>query len=54
MRSLKWQLQSDGSANHSDPYASGTGTKRRLNLLVLMVGLQTLVMWRLSAHLVAP
>ncbi|XP_059487504.1 protein YIF1B-A isoform X2 [Neocloeon triangulifer] len=54
MRSLKWQLQSDGTANHSDPYGSSTGTKRRFNLLILMVALQTVIMWRLSAHLITP
>ncbi|XP_065350887.1 protein YIF1B-B isoform X2 [Cloeon dipterum] len=55
MRSLKWQLQSDSAANQQDPYAASTsGTKRRFNLLILMMALQTFTMWRLSAHLIAP
>lgn len=59
IRSLKSQLLAEsGSIAQSDPYSdhhnmhhSSPGTKRRLYLMMVMSATQTLIMWRLSAHL---
>ncbi|XP_071543480.1 protein YIF1B-B isoform X2 [Panulirus ornatus] len=48
-RTLRWQVQ--GSDSAIDAYSAGN--KRRLYLLLFMSGLQPLMMWWLTKHLVA-
>ncbi|XP_054259622.1 protein YIF1B isoform X1 [Macrosteles quadrilineatus] len=55
MRSLKWQVLAEvTSTQEYSGYGGGGGNKRRLYFLLFTAGLQPLLMWWLSAHLVPP
>ncbi|KDR20942.1 protein YIF1B isoform X2 [Zootermopsis nevadensis] len=55
IRTLKVQVLPDGSSpHHNDPYTHSSGNKRRMYLLLFVAGIQPLLMWWLSFHLISP
>ncbi|XP_067015652.1 protein YIF1B isoform X2 [Anabrus simplex] len=58
VRTLKVQVLPESHSVHQhDPYGGGsisTGNKRRLYFLLFVAGIQPLLMWWLSAHLISP
>ncbi|XP_069681617.1 protein YIF1B-A isoform X2 [Periplaneta americana] len=55
VRTLKVQILPVGSSpHHHDPYIHNSGNKRRLYILLFVAGIQPLLMWWLSFHLVSP
>jgi len=55
VRTLKVQiLPVSSSPHHHDPYMHNTGNKRRMYLLLFVAGIQPVLMWWLSFHLISP
>lgn len=55
IHTLKVQILPVGtSPQHHDPYMHSSGNKRRMYLLLFMAGIQPLLMWWLSFHLISP
>ncbi|XP_047110270.1 protein YIF1B isoform X1 [Schistocerca piceifrons] len=54
VRTLKVQVLPEVNGPQHDPYRTTTGNKRRIYFLLFMAGIQPVLMWWLSHHLVAP
>jgi hypothetical protein len=55
VHTLKVQVLPAGTSPHDhDPYMPSSGNKRRMYLLLFVAGIQPLLMWWLSFHLVSP
>ncbi|GFG37063.1 hypothetical protein Cfor_00752, partial [Coptotermes formosanus] len=55
VRTLKVQiLPISSSPHHHDPYMHNSGNKRRMYLLLFVAGMQPVLMWWLSFHLISP